>query len=80
VAVVGGGAGRHAGPLVVGVVTVVVVVGIETLAVAAAVPTWAWLTVGGAVLLGAAALIERTGGAPIEGARRLADVLAERFD
>jgi hypothetical protein len=80
VAVVGGGAGRHAGPLVVGVVTVVLVVGIETLAVAAAVPTWAWLTVGGAVLLGAAALIERTGGAPIEGARRLADVLAERFD
>jgi hypothetical protein len=80
VAVVGGGAGRHAGPLVVGVVTVVVVVGIETLAVAAAVPTWAWLTVGGAVLLGAAALIERTGGAPIAGARRLADVLAERFD
>jgi hypothetical protein len=79
-AVVGGGAGRHAGPLVLGVATVVVVVGIETLAVAAAVPTWAWLTVGGSVLLGAAALIERTGGAPVAGARRLVDVLAERFD
>jgi hypothetical protein len=79
-AVVAGGAGRHGGPLVVGVVTLVVVVGIETLAVAAAVPTWAWLTVGGAVLLGAAAAIERAGDGPVAGARRLVDVLAERFD
>ncbi|MEX1178445.1 MAG: hypothetical protein WEB09_08275 [Nitriliruptor sp.] len=80
VAIVGGGVGRHGGPLVVGVGGMVVVVAIETLAVVAAVPTWAWLTVGGVVLLGAGALIERTGGAPVATARRLADVVAERFD
>src|SRR5690606_26487292 len=50
-AVLGGGAGRHGGPLVVGVVGLVAVVAIETLAVVAAVPTWAWLTVGGIVLV-----------------------------
>lgn len=80
VAVAGGGAGRHGGPLVVGVVGVVAVVVIETLAVVAAVPTWVWLSVGGAILLGAGALIERTGGAPVASARRLVDVVAERFD
>lgn len=78
-AVIGGGVGRHAGPLVVGTLTVVTVVAIETLAVVAAVPTWAWLTLGGLTLLGAAVLIERTGD-PVEGVRRVRDVLAERFD
>ncbi|MEX0836237.1 MAG: hypothetical protein WD010_09110, partial [Nitriliruptor sp.] len=80
IAVVGGGIGRHGGPLVVGVVLTVAVVGIETLAVVAAVPTWVWLTVGGVILLGAGALIERTGGAPVAGARRLVEDLTERFD
>lgn len=79
-AVVGGGVGRHGGPLVVGVVAVVAVVLIETLAVVAAVPTWVWLTAGGVVLLGAGALIERTGGAPVATVRRMVDVVAERFD
>lgn len=80
VAVIAGGSGRHGGPLIVGTVTVLTVVAVETLAVVAAVPTWAWLTLGGTTLLGAAVLIERTGGAPVEGVRRLQTVLAERFD
>jgi hypothetical protein len=79
-AVVGGGIGRHGGPLVVGVVAVVGVVLVETLAVVADVPTWFWLTAGGVVLLGTGALIERSGGSPVASVRRLADVIAERFD
>ena len=80
VAVVGGGTGRHGGPLVVGVGVVATVTVVETIAVVAAVPTWVWLAVGGAVLVGAAALIERTGGRPVDTARRLRDVVVERFD
>jgi hypothetical protein len=79
-AIVVGGVGRHAGPLVVGTVALVAVVLVETFAVVAAVPTWAWLSLGGLVLLAAAALIERTGGTPVRAARRVLDVLGERFD
>jgi hypothetical protein len=79
-AVVSGGAGRHGGPLVVGALAVVAVALVETLAVVAAVPTWAWLTVGGGLLLAVGASIERTDGGPVEGTRRLVDALAERFD
>jgi len=80
VAVVAGGAERLGGPLIAGTVLLVTVVGIETFAVVAAVPTWAWLAAGGATLLGAAVAIERAGGSPASAARRFLDVVSERFD
>lgn len=72
VAVVVGGRLGLRGPLVVGAVLVVVVVAVETLTVVVSLPTWAWLTVGGIVLLLAAASIERLGRTPGEAARTLA--------
>jgi hypothetical protein len=51
---------------------VVAVVVVETLTVVVSLPTWAWLTVGGLVLLVAAASIERLGQSPAEAARRVA--------
>jgi hypothetical protein len=79
VAVVAGGAHRWGGPLIVGTVITVTVVLVETFAVVAAVPTWVWLAVGGLLLLGAAALIERLGGSPVTAVRRAIDVVGERF-
>jgi hypothetical protein len=80
VAVVGGGARRLGGPLIVGTLVLVAVAVVETLAVVATVPTWAWLALGGLVLLGAAVAIERSGGSPVATARRLVEVIDERFD
>jgi hypothetical protein len=79
-AVAGGGIRRLGGPLVVGTLALVAVVLVETLAFVASVPTWAWLAVGGAVLLGVAVLIERTGTSPVATAKRLVEVIDERFD
>ncbi len=72
VAVVYGGSSDRRGPLVVGAVTLVATVAVETLTVVVALPTWAWLTVGGLVLLVTAASIERLGQTPREAARRVA--------
>ena len=72
VAVVVGGRLGLRGPLIVGVALVVVVVAVETLTVVVSLPTWAWLTVGGTVLLLAAASIERLGRTPREAARTIA--------
>jgi hypothetical protein len=80
VAVAAGGARRLGGPLLVGSVLVVAVVLVETLAIVASVPTWAWLALGGGLLLGAAVLIERTGSSPVASAKRLVEVIDERFD
>jgi hypothetical protein len=79
-AVAAGGARRLGGPLVVGSLVLVAVVVVETLAVVASVPTWAWLALGGCALLGAAVAIERSGTSPVASARRLVDVIDERFD
>lgn len=73
-----GGVHGLRGPVVVGVVLVVGVVVIETLTVVVGVPTWAWLSVGGIALLGAAAVIERFAQTPGEAARRLAAGLRDR--
>jgi hypothetical protein len=80
VAVIAGGSERLGGPLVMGTLVLAAVVGVETFAVVAAVPTWAWLAVGGATLLGAGAAMEKVGGSPVKAARRLIDVVRERFD
>jgi hypothetical protein len=78
-AVAVGGARRLGGPLIVGSQLVVAVVLVETFAIVASVPTWAWLALGGSILLGAAVLIERTGVSPVASARRLVEVIDERF-
>jgi hypothetical protein len=79
-AVAHGGAARLGGPLVVGTVVLVATVVVEVVAMIVAVPTWVWLAAGGALLLVAAAAIERTEGSPVTAARRLREVVAERFD
>ncbi len=73
-----GGVRGLRGPVVVGASLVVAVVVIETLTVVVGVPTWAWLTVGGVALLGAAALIERVASTPGEAARRVVAGLQDR--
>lgn len=75
-----GGWRRQAGPMVVGTGMLAVVTVRESLSVLAGVPTWAWLGLGGTVLLGAAVLLERTDSSPLEAGRRVVDVLSERFD
>jgi hypothetical protein len=79
-AVAYGGAARLGGPLFAGTVVLVATVVVEVVAMIAAVPTWVWLAAGGAALLAAAAAIERTGGSPVTAARRLREVVTDRFD
>ncbi|MFP5254658.1 MAG: SCO7613 C-terminal domain-containing membrane protein [Acidimicrobiia bacterium] len=81
VAAVGaGGRWRLAAPLFLGTGLLVVLVGFETLAVTAGLPTWVWLALGGSVLLGAGVAMERHDLGPVETGRRLVDVVTERFD
>jgi hypothetical protein len=80
VAVGAGGRWRLAAPLFLGTGLLVVLVGFETLAVTAGLPTWVWLALGGSVLLGAGVAMERHDLGPVESGRRLVDVVAERFD
>ena len=78
VAVAAGGLARLGGPLVAGSGVLVAAVVVETFAVVAVVPTWVWLAIGGLVLLGAAAAIERADGSPTHLARRVARVATDR--
>ncbi|MFP4148667.1 MAG: SCO7613 C-terminal domain-containing membrane protein, partial [Nitriliruptoraceae bacterium] len=78
VAVIAGGRRGRRGPLVVGAVVLVAIVGVETLTVVATLPTWAWLAAGGVVLLVAGASIERLGQTPRQAAGRLAAGLRDR--
>ncbi|HEX7276633.1 MAG TPA: hypothetical protein VF244_04600, partial [Acidimicrobiales bacterium] len=66
-------------PLVTGTAILVTVTIHESFATLAGVPTWAWLTAGGTVLLGAGIALERTDTSPVEAGRRIVDVLAENF-
>jgi hypothetical protein len=78
-AVVAGGAGRLAAPLVLGTGLLVALVAHESVAVAAGVPTWGWLALGGTVLLATGVALERAQVAPLETGRRIVDVLADRY-
>ena len=80
VAVAIGGRRYLAAPLILGTATLVLVTAHESLGAAAGVPTWAWLALGGASLLGAAVAMERTDTSPAEAGRRVVDVLQERFE
>ena len=78
-AVAAGGYRRLAAPLFLGTGLLVVLVGYETLAITAALPTWTWLAAGGTALLGAGVAMERNDLGPIETGRRLVDVVDEHF-
>ena len=79
VAVVVGGQRRLIAPLFLGTALLVGVTVHESLAVTAGVPTWAWLGLGGTVLVAAGIVMERTDHGPVETGRRVLDVVAERF-
>lgn len=79
-AVVIGGWRRLAAPLFGGTALLVGVAAYESLAVTASLPTWVWLAVGGTVLLAAGILLERTATSPIQGGRRLVEVIGDRFE
>jgi hypothetical protein len=79
VAVAVGGQHRLAAPLFLGTGLLVALVGYETLAITAALPTWTWLAVGGTVLLSAGIAMERHDVGPVETGRRLVDVVDEHF-
>jgi hypothetical protein len=78
-AVVAGGGRRLAGPLFLGTTLLVAVTAYESLGALAGVPTWSWLALGGAVLVGAGVALERGDTSPVEAGRRVVDVVAERF-
>ncbi len=78
-AVAVGGGRRLAGPMVVGTALLVVVTVQESLGALAGVPTWAWLSLGGTILLGVGVALERSDTSPVEASRRIVDVVAERF-
>ena len=79
-AVSAGGWFRLIAPLILGTALVVTVTFYESLATLATVPTWGWLALGGTTLLAVGVALERTGTSPVEAGRRVADVLASRFD
>jgi hypothetical protein len=78
-AVVAGGSRRLAAPLFLGTALLVALVGYETLAITAEMPTWTWLALGGATLLSAGVAMERHDLGPLETGRRLVDVVDEHF-
>jgi hypothetical protein len=79
VAVAAGGHRRLAAPLLLGTALLVALVGYETLAITAALPTWTWLAAGGAALLAAGTAMERRDLSPIETGKRLVDVIDDNF-
>ncbi len=78
-AVAVGGGRRLAGPMVAGTGLLVTVTVHESLGALAGVPTWAWLTLGGSVLLAIGVALERSDTSPVEAGRRIVDVVGERF-
>ena len=78
-AVAAGGYRKLAAPLFLGTGLLVVLVGYETLAITADLPTWTWLAAGGTALLGAGVAMERKDLGPIETGKRLVDVVEDNF-
>ena len=78
-AVVVGGSKRLAAPLLLGTALLVGLTAHESLSVTRQVPTWGWLALGGAALVGAGIVMERRDSSPMETGRRLVDVVGTRF-
>lgn len=79
VATIAGGYRKLVGPLLAGPAVLAVVVIYEGLGPGALVPTWAWLALGGTVLLIAGVLLERSDTTPLERGQQLRHVLATQF-
>lgn len=79
VAVAAGGGRRLAGPLFTGTMLLAAVVGFESMAVAATVPTWAWCALGGSALLATGIYLERTDTSPVIAGRRLVEAISANF-
>ncbi len=78
-AVLVGGRQRALGPLVTGAALLVALTVYETVAVTAGVPTWGWLALGGALLLGAGMALDRADTGPVEAGRHLREVVGATF-
>ena len=78
-AVCAGGYRRLVGPLITGTAVLAIVVGYEMLGSAALVPTWAWLALGGTVLLATGVAIERSDMSPLERGDKLRTIIATQF-
>jgi len=78
-AIITGGYRRLVGPLMTGSAILAIVVGYESLGPAALVPTWAWLALGGSVLLAAGVAMERSDTTPLERGQQLRQVVAAEF-
>jgi hypothetical protein len=74
-----GGRHRLIAPLLVGSALLVALTVNESLAVTAGVPTWAWLALGGATLVGVGISMERAETGPFETGRRVVDAVGEQF-
>ena len=72
-------AGGVAGPLLAGTALLGTLVVNETLSVTAGAPTWMWLAAGGSTLLLSGIVMERHEVGPVEGGRRLVDIVREGF-
>lgn len=74
-----GGARRLAAPLLLGTAALVVLTVSESMRYTAGVPTWAWLALGGTVLVGIGIALERHETGPLEAGERLVDVVRTRY-
>jgi Predicted membrane protein (DUF2157) len=79
IAVAVGGWRRLAAPLLLGTALVIGVVGFESIDLTRGVPSWAWLALGGSLLLATGIVMERREVGPLETGRRMVDVIHERF-
>jgi hypothetical protein len=79
-AVAAGSWRRLAGPLFVGSALLAVITVNETIHRSAGVPTWIWLALGGATLLGAGVTMELRGLGPVQSGKRIVELVSERFE
>jgi hypothetical protein len=74
-----GGARRLGAPLLLGTALLAATAGYESLVLTRGIPTWAWLALGGSVLLASGIAMERHEVGPVETGRRLVDVIHDRY-
>ena len=78
-AIIAGGYRRLAGPLLTGSAILAIVAIYESLGPSSRVPTWAWLALGGTILLGAGMALERTDTTPLERGQQLRRIIATQY-
>jgi hypothetical protein len=78
-AVAVGGWRRWAAPLLLGTALLGALVAVESLQFTAGVPAWAWMAVGGTVLVAFGINLERHETGPVEAGQRVVDVVRTRY-